>query len=198
MVKSNLKKNKKAAAASILDKRLSKAAVHKRLAALLDDANVEEKTRSFESSAAGSGAGEFLTKARKKVDDSQAPRKKRLEIVGAESKEVIGQEEKMNPADSRSPAEAIGLKLLRHAVRNQSHLRVMAHHRPDSEYQLRKAATSGVVRLFNALSASQKIGDAEEKEASKTKTLDKAQEQRLVASRDAFFAALKSSAHNEQ
>lgn len=102
---------------------------------------------------------------------------------------------KEEPADTRTPAERIGARLLRRAVRNQSYNRPLEHQqRVDYEYRLRRVATMGVVRLFNALSKSHEVGEREMKEAQQTVTIDKAEHYSNVATKDAFLASLKQSA----
>lgn len=128
------------------------------------------------------------------------PGKKTVAVVrgedGAQTGTVMAQGKKgAAPEVDRSPAEAQGLKLLRRAVLNQSHNRVLPFHgRHDFEFRLRRLATSGVVQLFNAVAAAQKAAQGEMDKAGKTVTVEKAEANKVGASRDAFLSALKSQA----
>ena len=117
-----------------------------------------------------------------------------LEVQDAKGKkEVVVKEELTGP--QRTVEEAQGMKLLHRAVKNQSHNKPLPHQtqRHDYEYRLRKVATAGVVCLFNSLAQAQKVGDAALEEAEHTVTMDKAQEKKLIASREAFLSALRQS-----
>lgn len=51
--------------------------------------------------------------------------------------------------------------MLRAAVKNQSHNRLLPHQsRHDYEYRLRNIGTIGVVKLFNSLATAHKAGQA--------------------------------------
>ena len=137
---------------------------------------------------AASAASGFLSQATPK--EGSTMKRKPLVIVKGDGNTEVAAEVVVH--GSRSSTEAQGLKLLHRAIKEQSHNRVLPHQeRPDYEYQLRRMATLGVVRLFNSLAEAQKVGAATLEEAEKTLTLDKAQEKKVVASRDAFLAALR-------
>lgn len=94
-------------------------------------------------------------------------------------------------AVQRSTTEAIGLKILHQAVKNQSHGRLLPHqNRHDYEYRLRSVATMGVVQLFNSLAQSRKASAALDAEESRM-TSDKMTEKKQVTSKEAFLAALR-------
>ncbi|CCD16999.1 unnamed protein product [Trypanosoma congolense IL3000] len=111
-----------------------------------------------------------------------------IEIVGKTTEKVVPMAE---VAPERSSAEAMGLKLLHRAVKNQSHNRLLPHQSAqDYEYRLRSVATAGVVCLFNSLSQSRRASlavDAEERHL----TADKVQEKKQVISKEAFLEALR-------
>ena len=109
---------------------------------------------------------------------------------------VVATPDSVDAPTLRSPAEAQGLKLLRRAVRNQSHLRVLPfHERHDFEYRLRRVATSGVVQLFNAVAAAQAAGKEQLATAEENAlTLDKAEANKVTATKEAFMSALRSAA----
>lgn len=126
-------------------------------------------------------------KARKTAVEVVDRRGATAEVVEA----AISDEEVDDDAAAKSKS---GLSLLRKAVREQSHLRKLPQHeRHDFEYQLRRVATTGVVRLFNALAAAKSAGEKTLAKAEKTVTIDKAQDQKFVASRDAFLSSLRAS-----
>lgn len=117
---------------------------------------------------------------------------KRLEVVGSDGKKEVIQGGVEGEGIVRTTQEAQDLKLLHKAVKDQSHGRVLPHQqRHDFEFRLRKIATLGVVRLFNSLAQAQSAGDKALEESQRKLTIDKAQEKKLVASRDAFLAALR-------
>ncbi|AAZ11552.1 Rrp15p, putative [Trypanosoma equiperdum] len=111
-----------------------------------------------------------------------------IEIVGKTTEKVVPTTE---VSGGRTSTEAMGLKLLRRAVKNQNHNRLLPHQSAhDYEYRLRSVATAGVVCLFNSLSQSRKAGkDVEEGE--RHTTAEKAQEKKQMASKEAFLAALR-------
>ncbi|KPA80749.1 hypothetical protein ABB37_04205 [Leptomonas pyrrhocoris] len=116
-----------------------------------------------------------------------------LEVVGKGKRERIVPEKDV--AVQRTTAEAIGLKILHQAVKNQSHERLLPHqNRHDYEYRLRSVATMGVVQLFNSLAQSRKASAALEAEESRM-TSDKVMEKKQVASKEAFLAALRQPQH---
>lgn len=112
-----------------------------------------------------------------------------LEVVGKGRKERVVPERDV--AVQRSTTEAIGLKILHQAVKNQSHGRLLPHqNRHDYEYRLRSVATMGVVQLFNSLAQSRKASAALDAEESRM-TSDKMTEKKQVTSKEAFLAALR-------
>jgi hypothetical protein len=128
---------------------------------------------------------------KKNVQDvlpSNAPVQKKLE-----------EEEQLQ---SRSKEELQGLKILRAAVKNQSHNRPLAHHeRQDYEFRLRRVATQGVVRLFNALAASQRAAQqAIEAETAEGKEPDEDNnlEEKAKASRETFLSTLRGVNNNQR
>lgn len=114
-----------------------------------------------------------------------------IEVVGNGRKERVVPENEVPQHLQRTTAEAIGLKMLHQAVRNQSHNRLLPYQgRHDYEYRLRSVATAGVVQLFNSLAQARKASAAVE--ASDVKmTSDKMNEKKEVVSREAFLAALR-------
>ena len=101
--------------------------------------------------------------------------------------------------DSEDDEAKAGMKLLKTALRNQNHKKVLPHQdRPDYEYRLRRVATSGCVRLFNALAQAQSAGADAAHEAQKEMTQDKAESHKIVASRDAFMSALRGAASSSR
>jgi hypothetical protein len=131
----------------------------------------------------------FLSHVRTSVSKAKG---KTMDIVtGDRVKETVGGATAEDETE-RTVKEKQGMRLLRQAVRNQSHNKPLKHHeRHDYEYRLRRVATAGVVRLFNALAASQKAGQKELDAAERQITQDKAEDHKLAASRDTFFATLK-------
>jgi hypothetical protein len=119
-------------------------------------------------------------------------RKGALEVVNARGeKEIVAPEIAIEADDT--PKDS-GLSLLRKAVREQSHLRQLPHQeRHDFEFLLRRVATSGIVRLFNALTTAKAVGQQQFTKVEKTATVDKAEERKFVATRDAFLSALRTS-----
>jgi hypothetical protein len=148
--------------------------------------------------AASSGAARILTKAKKEkrpeeIAAGNLRRKGALEVVDNRGHtEIVAPEVK--PVEDPDAPKDTGLTLLREAVRDQSHLRKLPHHaRHDYEFLLRRVATSGIVRLFNALSQAKAAGQEQFERAEKVTTVDKAEERKFVASRDAFLSALRTS-----
>ena len=140
----------------------------------------------------------FLTHVKPEAKEIAKQQRKKLDIAskdGAVKETVTAPISKAATAtmDEATTKEKQGMRLLRQAVKNQSHLRPMKHHeRHDYEYRLRRVATAGVVRLFNALAAAQKVGKQEiESAEERLITLDKAEDQKLVASRDTFLSTLR-------
>ena len=129
----------------------------------------------------------------KKTATVKSITKKKLDIVkGDVVKETV--EVPLNPVEETDTKEKQGMKMLRQTVRNQSHLREMKHHeRHDYEYRLRRVATAGVVRLFNALAQAQKAGQKEIEAAEMKITQDKAEDHKLAATRDTFLSTLRNS-----
>ncbi|RNF10496.1 hypothetical protein TraAM80_01543 [Trypanosoma rangeli] len=127
--------------------------------------------------------------ARATASVSQKPvGKAAIEIVGRRTEKLVP---KTDVAAERTPAEAMGLKLLHRAVKDQSHKRLLPHqNRHDYEYRLRSVATAGVVRLFNSLAQARKAGVVVETEA-KHMTADKVHEKKQLATKEAFLAALR-------
>jgi len=120
-------------------------------------------------------------------------RKGALEVVTQDgSKEIVAPE---LPAEAEADdAKDAGMSLLRKAVREQSHLKTLPHQdRHDFEFLLRRVATSGVVRLFNALSTAKAAGQQQFTKTEKVATVDKAEEKKFVATRDAFLSSLRTS-----
>ncbi|PWV02072.1 hypothetical protein C3747_192g37 [Trypanosoma cruzi] len=111
-----------------------------------------------------------------------------MEIVGKRTERLVP---KTDVAAERTPAEAMGLKLLHRAVKDQSHNRLLPHqNRHEYEYRLRTVATAGVVRLFNSLAQARKAGAVVEMEE-KHMTAEKVHEKKQVATKEAFLAALR-------
>lgn len=74
---------------------------------------------------------------------------------------VVPTKKVANPSDQRTPAEAVGLRLLHQALKSQGHNRLLPfQQRPDYEYRLRQVATLGVVELFRSFAAARKAGEA--------------------------------------
>lgn len=112
-------------------------------------------------------------------------------------------------ADTRTTAEAVGLRLLHQALKTQGHNRVLPfQQRPDYEYRLRHVATLGVVELFRSLAAARKAGEAVTNTLEKGEsewydggargsevrlTEDKIRERKEMVSKEAFLAALRGS-----
>jgi hypothetical protein len=151
------------------------------------------------SSSAGGLAPRFLAKvAHKRKLVGQKTTRKVLEVAAKDGSkgrkaEVVTKEEFTGPM--RTVEEAQGIKMLHRAVKSQSHNKRLDHQtaRHDYEYRLRKVATAGVVCLFNSLAQAQKVGAQAMEEAEQTVTVDKAQEKKLIASREAFLSALRQS-----
>ena len=150
----------------------------------------------------GGSQGGILSRAvaKKRPEDiskGNVRRRGALEVVGEDgTTEIVAPAP--TPADeAEQQAEHhvdTGLSMLRKAVRSQSHLRKLPHQdRHDYEFLLRRVATSGVVRLFNALTQAKAIGQQQFDKAEKTTTVDKAEERKFVATRDAFLSALRTS-----
>ena len=124
--------------------------------------------------------------------DGTGKKKKRsaMEVVGKANKSVMVHDDDEEVGVSRTIEEAQGLKLLNQAIKNQSYMKILDHQASgDYEYKLRRIATAGVVQLFNSIKQAQRAGEVEG--ADETVTLSKAEEKKLVASRDAFLAALR-------
>lgn len=122
--------------------------------------------------------------------DGTGKKKKRsaMEVVGKANKSVVVRDDEEEQV-YRTVEEAQGLKLLNQAIKNQSYMKILDHQASgDYEYKLRRIATAGVVQLFNSIKQAQRIG---EEALDETVTLSKAEEKKLVASRDAFLAALR-------
>eukprot|EP00744_Colponema_vietnamica_P019447 GILI01027508.1.p1 GENE.GILI01027508.1~~GILI01027508.1.p1 ORF type:complete len:192 (-),score=43.44 GILI01027508.1:70-645(-) len=170
-------------------KRLAAEDVRNTLTRLLNtDEAVTKGSATHSASAASSG---FLSAARS-TTSAKVKKSKGVEVVSEGSTEVIHKEE--NLEERKKTSDLVGLRLMNRALMSQSYQQLLPHQeRGDYEYKLRKIATTGVVRLFNSLKISQKVGENELKEAEHTVTIDKAQEKKLVASRDAFLAALRTS-----
>lgn len=116
-----------------------------------------------------------------------------LEVVGKGRRERVVPEKDV--AVQRTTAEAIGLKILHQAVKNQSHGRLLPFQsRHDYEYRLRSVATMGVVQLFNSLAQSRKASAALAAEETRM-TADKVLEKQQIASKEAFLAALRQPKH---
>lgn len=127
-----------------------------------------------------------------KKKEGKKTRKMTVEVVASKQAEQKAAELSSGPQTS---AEAQGLRLLHKAVKEQSHMRRLPHQeRHDFEYRLRRVATTGVVRLFNALTMAQKAGTATMEEAERSMTFAKAEEKRNAASKEAFLAALRQGA----
>lgn len=97
-----------------------------------------------------------------------------------------------------------GLRLLKQAARDQNCNRLLPHQdRPDYEYRLRRIATSGTVRLFNALAQAQTAGNRAAAEMQRIDeeeglaTADKIENRKVAVSRDAFMAALRGAASSK-
>lgn len=139
-----------------------------------------------------SGASSGFLSAARSTASAKVKKSKGVEVVseGSTAREMIHKEEVIE--EQKKTSDLVGLRLMNRALMSQSYKRVLPHQdRGDYEYRLRKIATTGVVRLFNSLKMAQKAGEEELKEAEQTVTIDKAQEKKLVASRDAFLAALR-------
>ncbi|KAG5486273.1 hypothetical protein CUR178_07584 [Leishmania enriettii] len=112
-----------------------------------------------------------------------------LEVVGKRKRERVVPEK--DAPVQRSTAEAVGLKILHQAVKNQSHGRLLPHQsRHDYEYRLRSVATMGVVQLFNSLAQSRKASAALDGEETKM-TSEKVMEKKQIVSKEVFLAALR-------
>lgn len=190
--KSKGKKGKTSHSLVKRSRKLSAESIAARVDALLGTEPTDTPLPSGGSSATSSSS--FLAKVKpvKSVIVSQtaAGKVKMLEVVKQDGKKerVV---ERADQGPERTPQEALGLRLLHQAVKTQSHNRTLPHQqRHDYEFRLRRLATLGVVRLFNSLAQSQTAGD-QALDEEKTLTMDKAQEKKLVASRDAFLAALR-------
>lgn len=111
-----------------------------------------------------------------------------MEIVGARKEKLVPE---ADVALMRSPAEAVGLRILHQAVKNQNYNRLLPHqNRHDYEYRLRSVATMGVVQLFNSIAHARKASSAVEAESASL-TADKANEKKQLVSKEAFLAALR-------
>ncbi|EPY35054.1 hypothetical protein STCU_01273 [Strigomonas culicis] len=111
-----------------------------------------------------------------------------MEIVGSKRERIVPT---VDVEQERTTAEAVGLKILHQAVKNQSHDRLLPHqNRHDYEYRLRSIATMGIVQLFNSLAQARKAGtDVETHD--KHLTQDKTLEKKETVSKEAFLAALR-------
>lgn len=177
-----------------------------------DDENENEDATSHENKKTAGG------KQRKIVDivDSSSGTTKSKK-AGAMSKNQQQQQQQRAASDGGTAkndgddddAAKSGLKLLKAALRNQNHNRVLPHQeRPDYEYRMRRIATSGAVRLFNALSHAQSAGlkaaqaveqhrqDSDEEDGG-LGTSDKSEHRKVTASREAFMAALRGAASSK-
>eukprot|EP00758_Cryptobia_borreli_P013361 Tbor_TRINITY_DN5826_c1_g1::TRINITY_DN5826_c1_g1_i1::g.6083::m.6083 len=158
----------------------------------------ESCVASTRASTAATGTLGFLSKVRPSSrmsvsglsNASSGTKSKPIEIVGPDGRKVLSGTAEVTNTVSRTTAEAQGLKLLHRAVKNQNHLKLLPHQEHgDFEFKLRRVATLGIVQLFNSIKAAQKIGEKEMEDT--TITIDKSQEKKLVASRDAFLEALR-------
>ncbi|KAG8348864.1 putative Rrp15p [Trypanosoma vivax] len=158
---------------------LTGAAVSGPLVDVADETKQVERKRSKNKVASSSQAANVIKKP---------VGKGAIEIVGKRTEKVVPTKD---VAMVRSPAEAMGLKLLHRAVKNQSHNRSLPHQGAhDYEYRLRTIATAGVVCLFNSLAQSRKAGNAVEAQESHM-TADKVHEKKQIASKEAFLASLR-------
>lgn len=175
-------KGKKVVSLVKRSRKLAPESLQSRIAELTSGEASSSKTakRSIAASAASSGAS-----SSGKVQVGKAA----LEVVGKGKRERVVPEKDV--AVQRTTAEAIGLKILHQAVKNQSHGRLLPHQsRHDYEYRLRAVATMGVVQLFNSLAQSRKASAALDAEETRM-TSDKVMEKKQVASKEAFLAALR-------
>lgn len=131
-----------------------------------------------------------------KVTTSTTVKQQTKKPVGRAAMEIIGREKEMvvpeeDVAFQRTPQEAVSLRILHRAVKDQSHNRLLPHqNRHDYEYRLRQVATMGVVQLFNSLALARKASSAVEAESTHM-TADKTNEKKQVVSKEAFLAALR-------
>jgi hypothetical protein len=188
--KSKFKKTNASKALVRRGRKLAAEEVQARVEALIGEGpskNVEQGSGG--SSVASSGT--FLSKIKTpKAVVTTKTKLKSLEVVGTEgAKRIVDGDEEVA---AKTTQEMQGLKLLKRAVKDQSHQRLLPNQqRHDYEFRLRRIATMGVVRLFNSLAQSHSAGDKVMDASEKTVTIDKAQERKLIASRDAFLAALR-------
>jgi hypothetical protein len=172
-------------------RKLASDAVQARVEALIGDAPTKVVGEGSNASSNGTSST-FMSKLRapKQVVVKKS-KEKVLEVVGADGKNhrvVDGGDE----AAERTTQELQGLKLLNRAVKDQSYQKILPHQqRHDYEFRLRRITTMGVVRLFNSLAQSHSAGDKAMDDSERKVTIDKAQERKLIASRDAFLAALR-------
>jgi hypothetical protein len=173
--------------------------VENQLADLLSADNAAPVTG--RSSSVGGDATGFMSKYREPKAASATKKKSHkshsLQVVGKDGIETVeAPAEIAKAAAAKAEEDKVvdpGLKLLRRAVRDQSHAREMPQHdRHDYEYLLRRVATAGVVQVFNALATAQNAGRNTLQTAEKTVTIDKAEEKKFVATRDAFLSSLRS------
>lgn len=189
--KSKFKKTNSSKALVRRGRKLASDAVQARVEALIGDAPSKAMAEGSNASSNGTSST-FLSKLKApKAVVVKKSKGKMLEVVGADGEKqriVDGGDEEAE----RTTQELQGLKLLNRAVKDQSHQRILPHQqRHDFEFRLRRITTLGVVRLFNSLAQSHSAGDKAMDDSERVVTIDKAQERKLVASRDAFLAALR-------
>lgn len=199
--KSKFKKTNSSKALVRRGRKLASDAVQARVEALIGDAPTAAAAEGSAASSHATSSGTFLSKLKTPKATHVKTKGKVLEVMGADGAKqriVDGGDELAD----RTTQELQGLKLLNRAVKEQSHQRILPHQqRHDYEFRLRRIATMGVVRLFNSLAQSHSAGDKALDGSEKIVTIDKAQEKKLIASRDAFLAALRapgSRASNKQ
>ncbi|EPY42706.1 hypothetical protein AGDE_01217 [Angomonas deanei] len=141
---------------------------------------------------------ELTGKHHKKVASIPAKSSSTSKPVGRAAIEVVGDKNErvtptVNVEQERTSAEAIGLKILHNALKDQNYNKLLPHqNRHDYEYRLRATATRGMVQLFNSLSKSRKAGASVESEE-KHLTQDKTEEKKVLATKEAFLSALRQS-----
>eukprot|EP00756_Hemistasia_phaeocysticola_P064103 Hpha_TRINITY_DN7535_c0_g1::TRINITY_DN7535_c0_g1_i1::g.18785::m.18785 len=103
-------------------------------------------------------------KAKRRLERKKLKRKRAFEVEGGaqEASESSASEQSEDEAAKRRRLE--DRRILRSHVLNQSHRREVAHlTQPDYEKRLRRVATKGVVRLFNAVTVAQQQAAEREK-----------------------------------
>lgn len=190
--RSKFKKTNSSKALVRRGRKLASDAVQARVEALIGDAPSKVASEGGSNASSNGTSSTFMSKlkAPKKIVIKKS-KDKVLEVVGADGKNqriVDGGDE----AAERTTQELQGLKLLKRAVKDQSYQKILPHQqRHDYEFRLRRITTMGVVRLFNSLAQSHSAGDKAMDDSERKVTIDKAQERKLIASRDAFLAALR-------